>query len=179
MTESQKRSSAKLAYADPPYIGQAKRHYKNDPSGIKAEEVDHVELLKCLLNEYDGFALSASSPSLWQILMMIHGTDPKNKKNPDVRVGAWVKPHCSWKPWNVVAYTWEPVFFRTTRSKGSRPTPRDHVIACSTRQKGTHGAKPEEFCNWIVDLLSNTPQTIDDLYPGSGAFSRVVARRVA
>lgn len=172
-------SEKKLGYGDPPYMGQAKRHYKNDPSGIPAQEVDHEVLIKMLLTEYDGFALSASSPSLWQILMMIHGTDPKHKKNPDIRVGAWVKPHCSWKPWNSVAYTWEPVLFRTTRIPDGKTTPRDHIIASSTRQKGTHGAKPNLFCDWIIDLLSNTPQQIDDLFPGSGAFSRAVARRVA
>jgi hypothetical protein len=30
----------RLAYADPPHIGQARRHYANDPSGVPAEEVD-------------------------------------------------------------------------------------------------------------------------------------------
>ena len=54
----------KLAYADPPYIGQAKRHYSHDPSGIPAEEVDYEELIRTLLTEYDGWVLSASSPSI-------------------------------------------------------------------------------------------------------------------
>lgn len=35
----------RIAYADPPYIGQAKRHYRNDPSGIPAAEVDHAALI--------------------------------------------------------------------------------------------------------------------------------------
>lgn len=44
----------KFAYADPPYIGQAKRHYQS-------EEVDHEKLIKRLINEYpDGWALSLS-----------------------------------------------------------------------------------------------------------------------
>lgn len=171
----------KLAYADPPYLGQAKRHYSNDPSGIPAKEVDHVELINRLLTEYDGFALSASAPSIHYINLIIHGSDsnPKRWLNKDVRIAPWVKPHCSWKPWNSVAYTWEPVFFRTVRKKGQRPTPRDHVSVSSTRQKGTHGAKPDPFCDWILDIIGYEPgrDTIDDLYPGSGAFTKAIERR--
>ena len=164
----------KLAYADPPYLGQAKRHYKNDPSGIVACEVDHISLIQKLLTEYDGFALSASSPSI-PILCNIFAEI--NTGSP-VRIAAWVKPHCSWKSWNNVAYTWEPVFFRSVRKTGERPTPRDHIIANSTRQKGTHGAKPDEFCSWILDLIGYQPSDqIDDLYPGSGAFTSAVQRR--
>lgn len=48
----------RLAYADPPYIGQARRHYANDPSGVPAEEVDHEALLD-LLQGYDGWARGA------------------------------------------------------------------------------------------------------------------------
>lgn len=170
----------KLAYADPPYIGQAKRHYKNDPSGIPAQEVDYPALIEKLLTEYDGFALSLSAPSLRIIDLLIHGPDPKHPKNLDVRTAAWVKPHCSWKPWNNVAYTWEPVKFRTVRIKGERPTPRDHIVANSTRQRGTHGAKPDEFCAWILGLIGYKPErdTIEDMYPGSGAFTRAVERRI-
>ena len=48
----------KFAYADPPYIGQAKRHYSHDPN---CAEVDHAELIAQLCSEFpDGWALSAS-----------------------------------------------------------------------------------------------------------------------
>ena len=40
----------RLAYADPPYPGQAKIHYSHDP---KCAEVDHEELIK-QLEQYDG-----------------------------------------------------------------------------------------------------------------------------
>jgi hypothetical protein len=191
----------KLCYSDPPYFGQAKRHYRDDPSGIPAEEVDYPALVAHLLADYDGFALSASAPSIHYLNILIHGAelDPKKWLNKDVRIAPWVKPHCSWKPWNSVAYTWEPVFFRTVRCKGARPTPRDHFssvptafplvnpdllpryllpdhLSCnSTRQRGTHGAKPDAFCEWVLDLIGYDParDTIEDMYPGSGAFTRV------
>jgi len=72
----------RLAYADPPYIGQARKHY-----GPDAREVNH-ELLVNHLREFDGWALSASSPSLAKILPLC----------PEARVAAWVKPFASFKP---------------------------------------------------------------------------------
>lgn len=45
----------KFAYADPPYIGQAKRLYGDHPDF--AGEVDHAALIVDLLR-YDGWALS-------------------------------------------------------------------------------------------------------------------------
>jgi hypothetical protein len=58
----------KFAYADPPYIGQAKRHYSHDP---QCAEVDHAELIARLCQGYpDGWALSLSSPSLKQVLSL-------------------------------------------------------------------------------------------------------------
>jgi hypothetical protein len=58
----------KFAYADPPYIGQAKKHYSHDPA---CAEVDHRALIARLVTEYpDGWALSLSSPTLQQILAL-------------------------------------------------------------------------------------------------------------
>lgn len=35
------------------------------------------------------------------------------------------------------------------------------------------GAKPAAFCRWIFDLLGAQPgDTLDDLFPGSGAITR-------
>jgi len=175
-----KGEEMKLAYADPPYPGQAKRHYSNDPSGIPAAEVDHKELIERLLREYDGFALSTSSPALHQINLIFHGSDPDNILHPEVRTAAWCKPWASWKPTHRVQYTWEPIKFKPARPKGTKaiPSTRDYVIANITMKTGTHGAKPGIFCNWILDLIGYQPgDIVDDLYPGSGAFSEVVRLR--
>lgn len=151
----------RLAYADPPYLGQARRHYANDPSGIVASEVDFRALFEKLVG-YDGWAMSASSPSLRELLAIAP---------PCVRIAAWVKPFCSWKPSHRVQYSWEPVLFVPAREKGSRAVPsvRDFVSANITTKRGTHGAKPAEFCNWLFLLLgAERGDTLDDLYPGSG-----------
>jgi hypothetical protein len=87
-----------MAYADPPYPGQAFKHYGNHPD--YAGEVDHAALLEQLEDDYpDGWALSTSSPALRDVLPLCPA---------DVRVMAWVKPFAAFKKNVRVAYAWEP-----------------------------------------------------------------------
>jgi len=155
---------ARIAYADPPYIGQAKKHYGKEVS--YGGEVDHVALIKTLV-EYDGWALSASSPSLQYILSIC----PEN-----VRVAAWVKPFASFKPNVNPAYCWEPVLFVPARKRGrDKPTVRDFVSANITLKKGLSGAKPPAFGEWIYDLLQMEPDDdFFDLFPGTGAVADAI-----
>lgn len=157
----------RIAYADPPYPGQAKRHYRNDPSGIPAEEVDHAALIARLETEYpDGWALSTSSTALQYVLSLC----PR-----DIRIGAWTKSFGIMKPGVNPGYLWEPVLFRGGRKKRPRsePTVRDWVCAPVTLRRGTHGVKPDPFCYWLFALLGlQAGDTFDDLYPGSGAVGR-------
>jgi hypothetical protein len=91
-------------------------------------------------------------------------------------------------------YAWEPVLFVAARPRGTRarPSVRDWIwtepdpisdwfSANSTTRRGTHGAKPDAFCDWIIDLLGAEPtDSLDDLFPGSGvvgqAWQRFVSR---
>ena len=166
----------KFAYADPPYIGQARRHYSHDE---RCAEVDHAELL-ARLKPYDGWALSLSSPSLEEIMHLCRQVIGKDV----VRVGGWFKPFAIYKPNVNPGYTWEPVIFVPGPRKRARtePTTRDWVEAedvdCVraniTLKKGLAGAKPEPFCRWLPDLLGMTPtDAFDDLYPGTGMVTRV------
>lgn len=56
----------KFAYADPPYLGQGKKHYSDHPEAhVWDSPKTHQHLIRRLRDEYpDGWALSASSPSL-------------------------------------------------------------------------------------------------------------------
>jgi hypothetical protein len=161
----------RVAYADPPYPGQAHKHYHADPSGIVAAEVDHAALITRLCDEYpDGWALSTSSVALRDLLP---------RCPPDVRVAAWVKPFAVFKPNVNPAYAWEPVIWRGGRVKRSRtePTVRDWLAANITLETGTHGAKPDAFGYWLFQLLGLRPGDIfDDLYPGSRRVSRAWQR---
>lgn len=151
----------RFAYADPPYIGQAKKHYSHDP---RCAEVDHAALVE-KLNGYDAWALSLSSPSLRLILPLC----PE-----DVRVMAWVKPFASFKPNVNPAYAWEPVIVRGGRKRGrDEPTARDWVSCNITLKKGLSGAKPEAFCFWLFAVLGMQPgDEFNDIFPGTGGVSR-------
>ena len=146
----------KFAYADPPYIGQAKKLYK-------MPEVDHKELLEDLL-PYDGWALSCSSPSLQELLPLCPD---------DVRVMAWVKPFAVFKPNVNPAYAWEPVIVRGGRKRGRDiPTVRDWVSVNITLKKGLVGAKPPDFCTWLFRVLNIQPgDEFVDVFPGTGIVS--------
>lgn len=152
--------SLRFAYADPPYIGQAKKHYQS-------EEVDHAALIARLESEYDGWALSCKSDARelsWLISLC---------KKP-VRLGAWVKPFCSFKPNVNPAYAWEPlIFFSPRKRERYEKTRRDWVSANITLKRGMAGAKPGEFCSWLFELLNLKPgDELCDLFPGSGAVTR-------
>lgn len=159
--------SMRVAYADPPYIGQAKRHYN-------CAEIDHGHLIERLNSEFpDGWALSASTPSLKIILPMC----PSN-----ARIGAWVKSFCAFKKGVRPAYAWEPVIFVGGRNlnppvpekNGKQITPKDFIVAPITLRKGLVGAKPETVCRWILDLLNvREGDEVVDLFPGTGVMGRI------
>jgi len=148
-----------IIYADPPYIGQAKRHYGT-------EEVNHINLVAELL-QYDGWALSCSTPTLHTILCLL------TEAQAVYRIGAWVKPFCSFKPNVNPAYAWEPVVFKPARNRGrDRLTARDWVSANITLKKGLSGVKPDAFSFWLFEILGAEPtDEFIDMFPGSGAVS--------
>jgi hypothetical protein len=157
----------RFAYADPPYLGQG-RHYPEHPEAKEWDDPDrHYALIDDLLEEFpDGWALSASSTSLYTILPMCPA---------DVRVAAWVKPFAVFKPNVNPAYAWEPVIFRGGRRGGrERDTVRDWLSCNITLRKGLVGAKPPDFCRWVLDLLGyEDGDEVVDLFPGTGVMDVV------
>lgn len=152
----------RFAYADPPYPGQARKHY-----GPAAREVN-LPLLIAHLAEFDGWALSTSTPALRDVLPLCPD---------DARVGAWVKPFAIYKPGVNPGYCWEPVIFRPLPRKRTRDevTVRDFVSANVTLRRGVSGAKPEAFCHWLFELAGLTPDDeFVDLFPGSEAVTRAL-----
>jgi hypothetical protein len=155
----------KVAYADPPYVGQAKKHYAHDRRVLASGEVDHKQLIERLCRDYDAWALSCSSPSLKEILSYCPD---------DVRVLAWVKPFCAFKVNVGVAYAWEPVIvWRGRRRTREQPTVRDWLSESIALEKGLVGAKPARFCYWLFDVLNLQPDDeFHDLFPGTGGVMR-------
>lgn len=161
----------RFAYADPPYLGQGAKHYGHQHEfAADWDAIDaHAALIVRLVNEFDAWALSLSSTTLYDLLPLC----PR-----EVRVAAWVKPFASFKPNVNPAYCWEPVIFyggRTAKERGGAAvaTVRDYCAANITLQRGTSGAKPEAFCFWVFDFIGLKPEDeFADLFPGSGSVRR-------
>ena len=157
----------RLAYADPPYPGRA-WIYRDHPD--YGGEVDHKQLL-ARLGCYDGWALSTSADALPAVLALCPA---------DVRVAAWyrgIRTVASWEP----VSTWEPVIYVPARpvdpTSGLRPDALVHGISPMTTLPGrVVGTKPAAFCRWLFRLLGATAvDSLDDLFPGSGAVGRAWA----
>lgn len=155
-----------FAYADPPYVGQAKRLYGHHKD--YAGEVDHAELIDRLIT-FDGWALSLSMKSMREILPLC----------PDgVLVLAWVKPNTAPPMGDRRHYSWEPVILSPLRNP-QLPT-MTHLVAnveqYTFRDKPEGyvvGAKPRAFCDWLFRSAGLTPDDeFTDLFPGSGAVQR-------
>ncbi len=151
----------RFAYADPPYPGLSKKYYRD-------AEVDTGGLLSLLeAGRYDGWALSTSSRALQDVLSLC----PEG-----VRVGVWVRPTRR-IPATAPLRAWEPVIFSGGRPL--EPVVQDlcDVLTWGGRQHSHPGAlvgmKPAAFCEWVFRCLGAiVGDTLDDLYPGSGAVSR-------
>lgn len=154
----------KFAYADPPYLGCGALYAKLHPEALIWDDPEtHRALIRRLETEYpDGWALSCASVNLFDLLPMF-------TERP--RIASWQKPFAIYKPNVPVAYTWEPVLFVGGRRRGrDEPTVRDSIACNITLRRGMTGAKPRDVCRWVFDLLGADPtDTLDDLFPGSGA----------
>lgn len=159
--EDGNRSSAtpcRIAYADPPYPGCAHLYPEK-------REVDHRELAKRLLTDFDGFVLHTSSVALRDVLPLFP---------PDVRLMAWVKPFAAFKRNIPVAYAWEPVIVRAARKPvvSGRIVMRDWISHGITLRKGLVGAKPAAVARWAFEVAGAHPHDhLEDLFPGTGAIS--------
>lgn len=157
----------RFAYADPPYVGKSWR-YDHPDSTRWDDPAEHVALMAELERGYDGWALSANSTTLADLLPGAPA---------GTRIAAWVKPFAAFKRNVRVAYTWEPVLWhRTAPRRDGEPVGRDHLSCSITLQRGTIGAKPRPFADWLRVLLGyREGDTLDDLFVGSGAVTAAFA----
>lgn len=187
----------RLAIADPPYpphIGstfdrpRGSRWYGEANSytlgrgcapadlHAQAQEWDsaarHRQLIEELHASYDGFAIATSADGIkaYQPLMRA------------ARVMIWVKPNAMPGPGRIhskyeAVILYPPVGRRSSRGGvGCVPD----VLIAPKQNTGFAGAKPAEWTEWVLDALSYDPKTdtVDDLFPGSGAVGDVIAQRV-
>ena len=155
-----------FAYADPPYLGQAKLYREHPDAHVYDTLEGHAALIKRLLEEFpDGWALSLSAASLTAIASLV---------TFEHRWGSWLKTFSFWKPGINPAFTWEPVLFAGGRPRGrGRRTVPDSIATPVTYRRGTKGSKPEPFCVWVFEFLGALPtDVLVDVFPGSGAVAR-------
>lgn len=164
-------ASLRFAYADPPYYGLAAKFYGHlHPDAADYDKLEtHAALIERMNAEYDGWAMSLHAPALRDILPLCP---------TDCRVMAWVKPFASFKPGVGVAYAWEPIIVRGGRRRTREQlTVRDWHACNITLKRGFCGAKPEGVVRWLLDVLNaEKHDTIDDLFPGSGAVSVAIEK---
>ncbi len=151
--------SLRVAYADPPFPGMARRYYGAEAS--YAGEVDHARLVS-LLEPFDGWALSTSEKSLQAVLRLCPA---------GVRVAPWTKPIGVSRRTRGPHNAWEPVVYKPARLV--RPGVRDWLNTQPARGGGRlKGRKPLAFCRWLFRLLGMQPRDrFVDLFPGT----RIVA----
>lgn len=158
----------RIGYADPPYPGQAKKHYGDHPD--YAGEVNHEHLLWQLQNDgYDGWVLHTSSVALPFVLGEANALGIT-----DYRIVAWVKPFAAFKRNVPVAYAWEPVLVKSARTPvvTHEVVMRDWIAESITMKRGLAGAKPANVCKWLFHVLGAFPDDeLVDLFPGTGAVT--------
>jgi hypothetical protein len=202
VTEERFRTPARLAIADPPYLGRGALLYGPGANGRRmfdagssrdrkgwrhtplrtTEHPDagrwddpdrHRELVRTLVADYDGWAIAAAVDSLPVYLSVCP---------PATRICAWVNtkalPTCR------VSVGWEAVLAMIPPGRtayGTGPIMRDVLIAAPPNHLGSvrHvGAKPAAWTRFVLNLMGYDPttDTVDDLFPGSGGAAAVIAQ---
>lgn len=158
----------RFAYADPPYIGCAKRY-------AGGKEVNHRMLVAHLEDDFDGWALSMHSrPDA--VAEIIGHCD---SRKPSLRLMAWVKHYAPSRPGVMPVYSWEPVLLRPLPRPGREASyQRDWLAGLASgmttpgRSSGQRilGEKPPDFCRWVFECARLHPDDdFTDVFPGSGA----------
>lgn len=182
----------KFAFADPPYLGRGEYYRAHHPDAMSWNRLEtHQALIVRLQAEYpDGWAMSLSERSLRAILPLCP---------PEARTAAWCtdRPRFAGKPVPVRKH-FEPVIFcggRPYADTGNRAadfivTKQERLPAGQPRYamkkpdlrsgKTFVGRKPQAFSLWLLDLLGWLPgDTIDDLFPGSGAVTAAWTAKIS
>lgn len=155
----------RIAFADPPYLGQSHRYPEHPESHLWDNPDAHMNLMRRMSSEYDGWVLFGSSTSMREILPLT----PR-----ETRVLMWAKTFAAFKKGNNPAYAWEPIYVWGGRGRTDENTyTRDWCAEPITLKKGLTGAKPANLCYWLFDNLNMQPDDeLIDLFSGTGAISQ-------
>jgi len=189
----------RLCIADPPYLGRGRRLYGEGASNRifsadmrrksktvagwtngdvhpDADDWDdpqtHQNLVNALVADYDGWAIAMAWDNLRCYLPWVPA---------DVWIGVWVKnssPPSASRLHNI----WEPVVVSPppSRRKHSGPGTTMQSFLRAQPPQNFVGAKPGAWTRWVLDMLGYDAETdtVDDLFPGSGAVAAEIAQGV-
>ena len=177
---------AKFAIADPPYYGRAKRWYgqggvgygygrgqaDNHPEAHIWDTPDrHINLIKVLENDYDGFAIATSVLGLNVYLKHI-----SLAPSSGYRLCIWHKP-ISAPSASRIRNAYEPIIIKVHKDRlGYKSHARlDDIRTIKITKNGFIGSKPKEWVWWVLDLMgADKHDEIDDLFYGSGAVTTAI-----
>ena len=176
----------KFAIADPPYYGKAKRWYgkggvgygygkgqaDNHPDAELWDKPEaHLQLLRDLESQYEGFAIATSVYGLNVYLQQVD-----LGWSSGYRLAIWHKP-ISAPSGSRIRNAYEPVIIKVPESRrGYKSHARmDDIATINIRRNGFIGSKPKEWTWWVLDLMgANAADRIDDLFHGSGAVESAI-----
>lgn len=172
-TRTTTRSRARRYYGDGTRSSDQRPADFHPDAGDWDDPARHRQLLLDLVRDYDGWAIATTPDGL-----AAYGELPIA-----TRLLAWVKPN-GVPSGSRLRGTWEVVIVRVPEGRRGRnggPSVPDTLVASHRPSLGFAGAKPPEWTRWILDALGFDPalDTVDDLFPGSGAVGRVVAELAA
>ncbi|WP_336652975.1 MULTISPECIES: hypothetical protein [unclassified Leucobacter] len=170
----------KLAIADPPYLGRANRWYgtgrghqgghgraDEHPDAANWDQLDtHLELLRRLDAEYDGWAYAAAPD---------YERDLTPALPRDVQRMIWHRGNAIPSGARLRS-TYEIVLVKIPpgrRGHGTGLAVDDVLHAGISVQRGFAGAKPDAWTRWVLAALGYQAgvDDVDDLFHGSGAVT--------
>lgn len=171
---------ARLAIADPPYLGRANRWYGTGRGSSGGRHVadhhpdariwdqaeTHRDLVRQLQDEYDGWAIAAAPDSLPVYLGACVGIQP--------RIMVWHRRN-SPPSGSRVASMWEPVILCIPAGRSAHRTGLEvsDVLDAAAPRQGFAGSKPAAWTRWVLDALGYDPSadTLHDMFNGSGSVA--------
>lgn len=175
----------RLAIADPPYLGRARRWYgegrghaagrgrpdSHEAAGLWDDPETHRALVARLMADYDGWAIAAAADSLSVYLPVCP---------PDVRVLIWHKGNAI-PSGSRVATQWEPVLAKIPICRSGRTvgTAVSDVLSAGVNYRQRFvGAKPSAWTHWVLEVLGYqaADDELHDLFAGSGSVVGATSR---
>jgi len=122
--------------------------------------------------EYDGWAIATAHDGL-----PAYGELPRC-----ARVMIWHRPNGGVGAARL-RNVWEAVIIRPPTSRLSSRLMGGQIpdlLTCPSPRTGFAGAKPPQWTRWVLDALGydDALDTVDDLFPGSGAVTNAIAQGV-